>query len=195
MSIPPVAIAIPDRLSALLKEGLAEHSLDEYKVVMQPSSNHKLSVESIDVGGAALDNYVTQHRKEFEQVFQELERDEVRTSLQATRCKVEEFLDNVEKRKGITKERLKRVSFQMQEKKLLYLSQRNEVRTKEIGLVMQAIEKRIDCSGEDFSMIATLFQFIQREALEITDTDILQVLNYANNVENSSVDGECVYVY
>ena len=44
-------------------------------------------------------------------------------------------------------------------------------------------------------MIATLFQFIQREALEITDTDILQVLIYANNVEDSNVDGECVYIY
>ena len=187
MNLPPITIAIPDLLPSapLREEGLVEHS-----------SNNALSVESAGIGGVALDNYVMQHRKQLERVFQELEGEEVRGGLRATRCKVEELLDSVEKRKNIIKERLKRVTLQLEEKKRVHLLQRKESRGREVTLAMQVIEGRIiDCSGEDFSMIATLFRFIQREALEMTDTDILQVLIYANNAEDGNVDGEGVHVY
>lgn len=195
MNILPVAIAMSDRLPASLDEGLAGHSVGEQKIDMQLSSNSAVSIESADAKSTTLDNYVMQHKEEFERVFRELEQGDIATRLQTTRHKVEELLAHLKERKDITKERLKRVSFQFEEKKRIYLSQWSETKRKEVVLAMRVIEERIDYSGEDFAMIASLFQFIQREALKITDTDILQVQIYANNAENSNVDGECVHVY
>ena len=123
----------------------------------------------------APDSYMEEHKKDIQALFTEFEGDQMRTRLKERKDKLEKLLIHFEQRRDMIKERLGRVAFQLEEKKQVYMSQRRETGVKEVILAIRIIEEEIGKFGKDFSMLASLFQFIQSEALEMNEAAVLQV--------------------